>query len=849
MHLVSFAVILILLHSVSVARAKNIANEIEDLYSEIGSLSEDENTEKVLEETNEWLEEMDEDERMEFEGRYPDDKAIENDPEITEVANKDYDNAMGRIIAVNLAHWRKRQEKRQLQEKREYQGNVQEMIETTNEAEGFFFDQGDMILDCDLYEELHPGKTCKTGQARTKRNALRTRKRLWTSRVIPYKIPSYMRHIVRNLNKVIQMFHRVSCIRFVPYRGQKNYIFFDNDDGCSSKVGKSYAVAGAQKLSLGQGCDFEGTIIHELLHALGFFHEQARDDRDKYIEIKWENILDGFSDQFDKYSYKTIDKIGKNYDFQSIMHYDRRAFTKNGLDTIIRFDKPVGWKDFGTPQKTMSPQDIVELNALYDCETKNYGWTQWSGFTPCDKDCMKERQRYCYNAGNPKACGGNVNVYGIETERVKCGSYECPVRINGHWGRWSDWSTCDVSCDDGKRKRFRKCDNPEPKHGGKYCAGESVEEGVCTMKRCQLRYQDTDFDGKLLGMWVNKGQIKWMRNKYFTGTKETGPSRDHTTGKGYYLYMESSAPARPGNQAILESQPWLSAPKGGQCMKFFYTMYGKTTGSLIVKLQEFGKRAKNIFTKTGDQGLHWIGAKVSLNIPEGTKYKLKIIARVGSTGYSDIAIDDVYIDPGLCSCQDDYVSCSKWKAAKHCEKNVQFMSKHCARSCDTCECKDDNFMCPAWATQPNGCSKNSDYMRSHCQKSCRVCHPPKGPLPAQPHAGNRPPPMCKDNDETQCPAWKNMGECSKNPSFMWMNCALSCGICACEDKYSKCPQWAQKGECVKNKKWMLDHCLRSCHVCACGDNHVKCGLWAKLGECGKNEKFMTEQCKKSCKKC
>ena len=38
---------------------------------------------------------------------------------------------------------------------------------------------------------------------------------------------------------------------------------------CSSKVGKSYAVAGAQKLSLGQGCDFEGTIIHELLHTLG----------------------------------------------------------------------------------------------------------------------------------------------------------------------------------------------------------------------------------------------------------------------------------------------------------------------------------------------------------------------------------------------------------------------------------------------------------------------------------------------------------------------------------------------------------------------------------------------------
>lgn len=48
----------------------------------------------------------------------------------------DYDNAMGRIIAVNLAHWRKDQQKRtkQSQNKREYQENVQEIIETTNEG-------------------------------------------------------------------------------------------------------------------------------------------------------------------------------------------------------------------------------------------------------------------------------------------------------------------------------------------------------------------------------------------------------------------------------------------------------------------------------------------------------------------------------------------------------------------------------------------------------------------------------------------------------------------------------------------------------------------------------------------
>lgn len=78
----------------------------------------------------------------------------------------------------------------------------------------------------------------------------------------------------------------------------------------------------------------------------------------------------GFSDQFDKYSYSTIDKIGKDYDFRSIMHYDRKAFTKNGLDTISRIDKPN--ENFGMPQKTMSPQDIVELNVLYDCQSTRY---------------------------------------------------------------------------------------------------------------------------------------------------------------------------------------------------------------------------------------------------------------------------------------------------------------------------------------------------------------------------------------------------------------------------------------------------------------------------------------------
>lgn len=770
------------------------------------------------------------------------DSIIENDPEIQEIADRDYDSTMGRIIAVNLAHWRKRQQKRTQQRAQndnlEYPGNVEENIEMANEENGFLFYQGDMILDCELYETLNPGKRCKQGDGamtRTKRNAVKERKLLWTSRVIPYYVPPHMSHINSNLMETINNIQKVSCLRFVrlPHAGQGNYIEFDNTDGCSSRVGIRYAKAARQIVSIGQGCNHVGTITHELMHALGFFHEQSRDDRDRFVEVKWENILDGFADQFDKYSYKTIDmNVGKNYDFLSIMHYDRRAFTKNGKETIVRIDNQD--REFGMPDlKSLSPMDILELNALYDCKTKYKGWTQWSVFSPCNEVCKKERQRYCYNSGNRKACGGKVNAYGVETQVVKCSKSECPAKVDGHWGRWSEWSKCDASCDDGIKKRTRMCNNPEPKHDGKYCPGIGSEEVVCTTRRCNLGYKDTDFETGM-GMWKNIGQIQWLRHKGPTKTINTGPFRDHTTNKGYYLYMESSNPSRA--VAVIESQPWLTAPEGGQCMKFFYNMYGKTMGSLKVAIQKQGEYAKVVFAKYGNQGMKWIAARVDLDIPQGKKYKIKIIAQIGKKGYSDIAIDDVYIDSGLCFCQDDYVSCSKWKAAGHCKTNPKFMRQHCARSCETCECKDNNQNCPAWAAQPNGCKKNLDYMRTSCKKSCNVCR-------------NTAPTICKDNDETQCPAWAKLGYCSKNPLYMAKNCALSCGKCVCQDKNPRCPEWAQKQECLKNKKWMFDHCVRSCHVCACGDNHFKCGVWAKLGECDKNKQFMEEQCKKSCKKC
>lgn len=60
---------------------------------------------------------------------------------------------------------------------------------------------------------------------------------------------------------------------------------------CFSSVGNRHV--GKQRLSIGTNCDHIATIEHEFLHALGFWHEQSRADRDDYVEIMWDRITEG----------------------------------------------------------------------------------------------------------------------------------------------------------------------------------------------------------------------------------------------------------------------------------------------------------------------------------------------------------------------------------------------------------------------------------------------------------------------------------------------------------------------------------------------------------------------------
>ena len=73
---------------------------------------------------------------------------------------------------------------------------------------------------------------------------------------------------------------------------------------CCSFVGKR--GNGPQAISIGKNCDKFGIVVHELGHAVGFWHEHTRPDRDDWVTIFRENIMVGkFYNWFSKWGSRS----------------------------------------------------------------------------------------------------------------------------------------------------------------------------------------------------------------------------------------------------------------------------------------------------------------------------------------------------------------------------------------------------------------------------------------------------------------------------------------------------------------------------------------------------------------
>lgn len=157
---------------------------------------------------------------------------------------------------------------------------------------------------------------------------------------------------------------RVSCIRFRTRTAEdEDYVFVQKrESGCFSEVGR---IGGRQVLNLQEGncINRHGTVVHEFLHSLGFFHEQSRSDRDDYVTIVWDKIEAGLEDNFNKYNASEVNDYGSPYDYGSVLHYPAVGFSIDGSPTIV---PKIPGVQIGQ-RLNISSIDAGKLRLMYNC--------------------------------------------------------------------------------------------------------------------------------------------------------------------------------------------------------------------------------------------------------------------------------------------------------------------------------------------------------------------------------------------------------------------------------------------------------------------------------------------------
>jgi len=241
------------------------------------------------------------------------------------------------------------------------QGSLQKPMENP----GMF--EGDIAGDIKITPGVSDGKGGRTlGQVENNNYGL------WTNGIVYYAALSSTftaaeQQTIRNAMTHIETQTRrpngQPCITFTQRTNQQFYLNFIKSGGCWSYVGRF--KGGPQDISLVSGC-FGGFIPHhEMKHALGFWHEQSRPDRNSYLRYYPQNVQSGMAHNFDLYTTGIV--YWHTYDVSSIMQYEWNAFSSNGQPTLTNLDGSTTNLVNASQRTRMTVQDVESIQRYYGC--------------------------------------------------------------------------------------------------------------------------------------------------------------------------------------------------------------------------------------------------------------------------------------------------------------------------------------------------------------------------------------------------------------------------------------------------------------------------------------------------
>ena len=186
-----------------------------------------------------------------------------------------------------------------------------------------------------------------------------------------------------------------------PYIHVKNV-----SGGCWSYYGRTSGAASGQVLSLSHDCLSTRIIHHVFFHCLGFGHEISRSDRNKYITVKYDNILPEKTNEFAIIS--DLDSMGLPFDYKSAMMYSPNTFAKHSWqDTIVSNTN----KQIEINEKGASWWDFIKIRLMYQCVAPDGSAVSrnFAEYTSqkCNDICKCwKRSAGCNNGGDDVCCGG-----------------------------------------------------------------------------------------------------------------------------------------------------------------------------------------------------------------------------------------------------------------------------------------------------------------------------------------------------------------------------------------------------------------------------------------------------------
>lgn len=116
--------------------------------------------------------------------------------------------------------------------------------------------------------------------------------------------------------------------------------------------------------------------VHELMHALGFYHEHTRPDRNNFVSISCNNVQGGCNGTIfnSNFVIPSDARPYGAYDFDSVMHYGQCAFSTStncptgGTQTITVLAPNQSWQTLIGQRTRLSELDRAMISFLYPQE-------------------------------------------------------------------------------------------------------------------------------------------------------------------------------------------------------------------------------------------------------------------------------------------------------------------------------------------------------------------------------------------------------------------------------------------------------------------------------------------------